>query len=584
MDKDESIALWRRGRRAWNDWANGMLADRKRLEEAGVWRTVARGGEINPGNPQTKVWMIAATVDFSDMRFMADEFAELQSSPDQKANTLIIKGDVIDFGGFIFPWDARFAHARFFGSAWFRGAHFHGEACFLGAQFHETAENQSAGFEKAQFDGTARFRNAQFHATAWFSRTTFKAAEFENAEFYRLAWFGEARFHGEAGFRNTRFRATAESESAGFKNSHFYAEARFGGAQFYGLAWFQSSQFYRSAWFKDAQFGGTTEFRGAQFYGLAQFDGAQFKETAEFQSAQFRGQTESEGADFWGARFDGVAGFGGARFEVRPAFANATFKASTTFRGTEFGDKKQKKFVCADFTGIKAERAFDLRNATFSLVPAFNQASFEEAPDLDDVTYPPPPFFRFWISGWKKAELKADAARYRHLRRLAILGHDHENESKAFKGETRAKRGTEHRPYHASYWFGLGYDAFSDFGRSMTRPLYVWAVLTALFGLFYFVNSDALTLWACSVKAERIPAHIVAWVEAAYLAIKNGLIFVGLGSETRIGQAHACLYGGNIQEPVFPSRISVLQLAQNLVSAPLIFLFLLGVRNQFKIK
>ena len=72
--------------------------------------------------------------------------------------------------------------------------------------------------------------------------------------------------------------------------------------------------------------------------------------------------------------------------------------------------------------------------------------------------------------------------------------------------------------------------------------------------------------------------------EAAYLAIKNGLIVIGLGSEGKINQAHACLYGGTVGAPVFPSGISIWQIVQNLLSAPIIFLFLLGVRNNFKIK
>ena len=59
---------------------------------------------------------------------------------------------------------------------------------------------------------------------------------------------------------------------------------------------------------------------------------------------------------------------------------------------------------------------------------------------------------------------------------------------------------------------------------------------------------------------------------------------MGLGSEGKIGQAHACLYGGTVSTPIYPSGLSIAQLAQNLLSAPLIFLFLLGVRNQFKIK
>jgi hypothetical protein len=55
------------------------------------------------------------------------------------------------------------------------------------------------------------------------------------------------------------------------------------------------------------------------------------------------------------------------------------------------------------------------------------------------------------------------------------------------------------------------------------------------------------------------------------------------GGQDRAG-AHACLYGGTVAAPIYPSGLSIAQLAQNFLSAPLIFLFLLGVRNQFKIK
>jgi hypothetical protein len=118
----------------------------------------------------------------------------------------------------------------------------------------------------------------------------------------------------------------------------------------------------------------------------------------------------------------------------------------------------------------------------------------------------------------------------------------------------------------------------------MIRPLYAWAVLTAAFAVLYFAKSDASSLWACAAAAKGLGPDIAALGESAYLAIKNGLIVIGLGAESKINQAHACLYGGTIQEPVFPSGLSVWQIVQNLLSAPLIFLFLLGVRNNFKIK
>ncbi len=319
---------------------------------------------------------------------------------------------------------------------------------------------------------------------------------------------------------------------------------------------------------------------------------------------------EGDVIDFSGFIFPWLAWFGGAQFHGEAWFGDATFKASTSFAEARFGGKTNPRD--AIFTGIKVERAFDMTGAAFSKVPAFNQADFAQAPDLDDVRYPHPPFFRFWVRGWADEEktlrradaLKADAAKYRHLRRLAILGHDHENEAKAFKGETRAKRGTEHMPWHAAYWFGLVYDAFSDFGRSMMRPFYAWAALTAAFAAFYILTSAVAPPPAANDAgffARNLPFARAAVFgelkcagdgmndisplgEAAYLAVKNGLIVIGLGSEGKINQAHACLYGGTVGAPVFPSGISIWQIVQNLLSAPIIFLFLLGVRNNFKIK
>ena len=58
------------------------------------------------------------------------------------------------------------------------------------------------------------------------------------------------------------------------------------------------------------------------------------------------------------------------------------------------------------FTGIKVERAFDMTGAAFAEVPAFNQADFKQAPDLDDVTFPP---VSFWRGG--KAKLVARPCR-----------------------------------------------------------------------------------------------------------------------------------------------------------------------------
>ena len=74
---------------------------------------------------------------------------------------------------------------------------------------------------------------------------------------------------------------------------------------------------------------------------------------------------------------------------------------------------------------------------------------------------------------------------------MAIQGADYEREQMAFKGETRSKRGTEHKPWHTAFWFGIAYDAFSDFGRSIARPLAVWSASWLAFAALYLWNAGA---------------------------------------------------------------------------------------------
>ena len=42
MNKEESLALYKKGREAWNAWAREMLAQREKLMETGQWNACAR--------------------------------------------------------------------------------------------------------------------------------------------------------------------------------------------------------------------------------------------------------------------------------------------------------------------------------------------------------------------------------------------------------------------------------------------------------------------------------------------------------------------------------------------------------------
>ena len=243
-----------------------------------------------------------------------------------------------------------------------------------------------------------------------------------------------------------------------------------------------------------------------------------------------------------------------------------------------------------------------MTGASFSKVPSFNQADFAQAPDLDDVTYP--------ISGFWRRGARDDIPRYRHLRRIALGGHNHEAEAMAFKGEVRAKRGTVDRWWQPAFWFGVLYDGFSNFGRSLARPFFVWLGVTLAAALALFALSPAapglagmpaalVSSPACYAPAPggsgprvgglspELRAATNLRAEALHLAFHNAAVLLGAGESTH--RSHGCLYGvelydGGDPRAVVPSAVDTLSAAHKLISAIMIFLFLLALRNMLKLK
>ena len=79
-------------------------------------------------------------------------------------------------------------------------------------------------------------------------------------------------------------------------------------------------------------------------------------------------------------------------------------------------------------------------------------------------------------------------------------------------------------------------------------------------------------------------------LKALSLSIANAVPVIGSSRPEEIRSIYACLYGviGTLhkgcQQFNIPPWSPVIQVGQNVVSAILIFLFLLAIRNQFKIK
>ncbi len=76
-------------------------------------------------------------------------------------------------------------------------------------------------------------------------------------------------------------------------------------------------------------------------------------------------------------------------------------------------------------------------------------------------------------------------------------------------------------------------------------------------------------------------------VAAILLAVKNGALVFGFVASEKVNQTYACLYnvdpGGKLTS-VIPDAVVFAEIAQTLISAVLIFLLLLAIRNHFRIK
>ena len=207
-----------------------------------------------------------------------------------------------------------------------------------------------------------------------------------------------------------------------------------------------------------------------------------------------------------------------------------------------------------------------MAGAEFLEVPDFQQATFVEAPRLDNAQIGPQLSHRDKLKVFfTKGDLEKKG-RWRALKRLAEQGKDHVSERRFFKEEVLARRGITDKWCHAPFWFGTFYQLLSNFGLSLSRPLIAWSIV--LLGFAYAYGSDG---------------H---WQTALLLSLHKSLPALSSFSGGLQG-LYARLYGVASCEPfqpVVPDSVIVLGIIQTLFSVVLIFLFLLAVRNHFRIR
>jgi hypothetical protein len=265
----------------------------------------------------------------------------------------------------------------------------------------------------------------------------------------------------------------------------------------------------------------SAEFRGpTTFYDMRVKSRVYFQKTIFFSNTAFNGCIIEKRAAFQDVCFFAPVRFDRAYFERSARFSNAIFKGYAWFNQVTFNNyvvfRGAHFYQAARFDAMHALRNFVLDKTQFHVSPpTFVQANFIEAPSFDTVKLPRPGFFR----GGDTSKVAA----YRALRRVAIQGHDQEAEARAFKAEIRSKRFFTDKPWHPAFWFGLIYDATSDFGRSTLRPFLAWCVSILAFALYFLGQSPEMA----DVRTKRdhmgMLGQIAAYATTAWDAYTGSL-------------------------------------------------------------
>ncbi|GJM01265.1 MAG: hypothetical protein DHS20C07_29440 [Methyloligella sp.] len=438
-------------------------------------------------------------------------------------------------------------------------------------------------------------------------------------------------FPGDVSFKDTAFEDWTQFDSA-----RFHGLCDFTRAKFKGISIFNDAKFYKNTKFSETKFLKDTDFLNCRFYEGANFFKCEFVGEGNFKENIIHGF-----CDFGQSKFIRTSDFSNAKFEGPVYFQKVNFESHSDFSLSRFLD-------VTDFEAIQAKRGFNLAEAEFtSNIPNLIQANFTESPRLDNVKMIPAPkllrspfgwqryfwtenylpylmrlsnryFFQYpkhiWNQFWNTRRNPDEEAHYRALKRLAIQAHDHENEMKFFAGEIRSRRHitdfanflTHNFASSMRYWAGVAYEAFSDFGRSFIRPALWWFACLWLFANLTLSNAGLEDTTKCH-NSQLSPR------EAAYtIGLKNSLLILGLTKTNIVKQAELCLYGlnkngvaknkpktynpkikrtyqakstkGEVTKTDIPFKAVWQGIIHSGLSLLFIFLLLLAIRNQFKIK
>lgn len=467
-------------------------------------------------------------------------------------------------------------------------------------------------------------------------RVNFAGVNFGEKE-NRVISFAGFEFGDWAGFEETKF-----SFGARFDRATFGDHASFDRATFALVPSFDGVTFGRGASFDDATFWSGPKFDHATFEHGATFNGAAFG----VQMMKISGVRYEAGASFSDTVFQGGANFAGAT--VEPWLERQCAKLFGEAAGGDAALRKKREqafrawqkvdgigphaFLDLDFSDARILGPISFARRSFERPADFTGARFHAPPDFDGATnlqridftgarvgFAPPEHPR-WTPHW--TEDSSVPLRLRAFRAVAEQTKNHDLERDLYIEERKAERGVVRKRLREAYWAErndfrqvalLGplfiawlwrramdvYWLLSDYGRSLARPP-VWLLVTLWPFVWTFDASltdqrRAATRAAFAAAVEGKADAAAATKRTYYaatrqLAISNTIPFVGsLSIDGEVKKFLLCGAPpgddrGRACAPIAPRGYQLTLIAQNMLSALLLFFFGLALRNYFKVK
>lgn len=521
----------------WNKWANNLISEKITISEKLAFE------KSNDSEKYINDWKKRAEVDFSKTNFLAE----------------VPNSNKFNFHNFIFPCGSNFKECIFEKNVDFSGAIFHDAAQFFKANFLQDLD-------------------------------------FKTSIFHKFVYFTSINVLSDCDFRNVKF-----NDNAIFKNSNFKNKVDFSSSIFSKEAYMPSSNFSDGADFTDVAFNGDADFKDSYFGSVSNFTSTSFAGAADFSTGEKK-----------------------IEFPKNIDFSIATFEKPVRFNGRHFRDE-------ANFSSIVSKRSFSLAECRFDIVPSFLEADFHATPRLDNLRIAvgfigslqsilnddnqikvsilkkiQNAFENIFVNKkdqflpsqellLQENERSEQAAKYRFLRKLAKDAEDHSLELDMFAGELVAERGKAlaHSGWwrNPMVWFSKGYQVFSDYGRSFLRPAAWWFSVLVLGALMLLHFDDRIRTPSEQQFCRQSGGEV--W-SALVISSQKSLLSFGIGRGDALDAQLYCLFGiaevkvnnsgPTIVGPDLPPVYSVVTILQTVLSAALLFLFFLGVRNRFRIK